>query len=42
MKKANNFQLIKVQPHGVAKLLFDFCKFQPGVPYKYVAYKKSV
>ena len=34
--------LSKVQPQGVAYLLLNFCKFQPGIAYKSVAYKKSV
>ena len=42
MKKANNFQRVKVQPQGVAQLLLIFfCKFQPGVAYKCVAYIKK-
>ena len=43
MKKANNFQIAKVQPQGVVQLLLDFfCQFQPAVAYKSVPYKKSV
>ena len=42
MKKANNFQIAKVQPQGVASLLLDFCQFQPGVAYKSVAYLKML
>ena len=42
MKKSNYFQIAKVQSQDVSWLLFDFCQFQPGVPYKRVAYKKSV
>ena len=41
MKKANSFQIAKVQPQGVAQLLLNFCQFQPGVAYKSVAYKKK-
>ena len=37
MKKANNLQIAKVQPQGVAYLLLD----QPSVAYKSVAYKKK-
>ena len=41
MKNVNNFQIAKVQPQGVA-LHFLICpKFEPGVAYKSVAYKKS-
>ena len=36
MKKVNNFQIAKIQPHLI------FCQFQPGVAYKSVAYRKSV
>ena len=42
MKNANNFQIPKVQPHGVAWHLLYICQFQPSVTYKCVAYKKSV
>ena len=41
MKKANNFQIAKVQPQGVVWLLLDFYLFQPGVIYKSVSYKKA-
>ena len=42
MKNANNFQIPKVQPQGVAQNLLNFfCQFQPGVGYKSVAYKKE-
>ena len=34
MKKATNFQIVKVQPQTIA-----FCQFQPGVAYKSVGYK---
>ena len=42
MKKANNFQIAKVQPQGccLAFALF-FCQFQPGLAYKKAAYKKA-
>ena len=43
MKKANNFQITKVQPQGVAQLLLVFfCQFQPGVAYKCVAFKRVI
>ena len=38
MKKANNFQVAKVQSQGFALI---FCQFQPGVAYKSVASKKK-
>ena len=39
----NNFQIVKIQPEGVAWHLFDFfCQFQPAIAYKSFAYKKSV
>ena len=38
LKKANNFQIAKVQPQGVAQF---FCQFQPGVAYKSAAYTKK-
>ena len=42
MKNANNFQIPKVQPQGVAQNLLNFfCQFQSGVAYKSVAYKKA-
>ena len=42
MKKANNFQIAKVQPQGVVQPLLDFfCQFQPGVAYKGAAYIKK-
>ena len=31
----------KVQPTGVAKILLNVCRFQPGVAYKCCLYKKS-
>ena len=42
MKKSNNFQIVKVQPQGLLSFCLIFCKFQPGVAYKCVAYKKNV
>ena len=43
MKKANNFQIAKVQPQGVvANSCLIFYQFRLGVAYKSVAYKKSV
>ena len=42
IKKANNFQIAKVQPQGVAYLCLIFCQFKPGVAYRSVAYKNSV
>ena len=42
MKKANNFQIAKVQPQSVASLLLTFWQFQPGVAYKSVVYKKNM
>ena len=42
MKKANNFQIMKVQPQGVVSFCLIFCQFLPGVAYKSVAYKKKV
>ena len=44
MKKANNFQIEKVPPQGVAQALLDFfCQFQLGVADKSAAYiKKSM
>ena len=42
MKNVNNFQILKVQPHGVTWHLRDFfCQFQPGVAYKTVGYTKK-
>ena len=41
MKKANNFQLVKVQPQGVAQFLLDFLQFQPGVAYEGVTSKQK-
>ena len=40
MKKANNFQIAKVQPQS-ANICLIFYQFQPGITYKGVAYKKS-
>ena len=40
MKKANNFQIAKAQPQGVAKLLLDFLPILVGLAYKSVSYKK--
>ena len=40
MKNVNNFQIAKVQPHGLPQHLLDFCQFQPDVTYKSVACKK--
>ena len=37
----NNFQIVKVQPHGNASHLLDFCQFQPGIAYKSVSHKKA-
>ena len=43
MKKVNNFQIAEVQTEDDAWYLLDFfCKFQPGVAYESVAYKKRV
>ena len=42
MRKANNFQIAKVQPLGVAWVLLDFLPILAGVAYKSFAYKKSV
>ena len=42
IRKANNYQIAKVQPQGVAQRLLIFRQFQPGVAYKSVAYIKSV
>ena len=33
MKKANNFQIAKVQPQAVAELLLEFLKISAGVAY---------
>ena len=41
MKKANNFQIAKAQPQGVAKLLLDFLPILVGLTYKSVSYKKK-
>ena len=42
LKKANNFQIAKVQPQGVASPFLDFFyQFQPGVAYKSAAYTKK-
>ena len=43
MKKANNFQIAKVQSQDFEGSVFCliFCQFQPGVAYKSVAYKKK-
>ena len=40
MKKVNNFQIAKVQPQVSFCLIF--CQYQPGVAYKYFAFKKSM
>ena len=40
MKRANNFQIAKNQPQGVASRLLKFLPIQPGAAYKCVAYKK--
>ena len=43
VKKVNNLQITKAQPHDVAQLLLTFfCQFQPVVAYKNVAYEKSM
>ena len=42
LKNLNNFQMSKIQPHGVAYHLLEFCQFQPGIACKSVAYKKPV
>ena len=39
MKKANNFQLAKVQPQGVRLI---FCQIQPCVAYRSAAYRKCM
>ena len=42
MKTVSNFQIAKVQPHGVTSHLLDFfCQFHPGIAYKSVANKKA-
>ena len=41
MKKANNFQIGKNQPQGVAQLLNDIRQIQSGVVYKSFTYKKK-
>ena len=41
MKKANNFQIAKVQPRVLLSFCLNFCKFQLGVAYKNVAYEKN-
>ena len=43
MKKANNFQIAKAQPQGRVLLSISliFCRFQPDVAYKSLAYKKA-
>ena len=41
IKKVNNFQIVNVQPQGVVSFCLIFCKLQPGVAYKIVAYKKK-
>ena len=38
MKKANNFQIAKVQPRCCLAFAQFFCQFQPGVAYKSSAY----
>ena len=43
MKNVNNFQVVKVQPQGVASIcLIFFCQFQPDVAYENVACEKNV
>ena len=41
MKKASNFQIVKVKPQGVAYFCLIFCQFEPGVVCKCVAYKNK-
>ena len=43
MKKANNFQIVKIYPQGGVLLRFwlIFCQFQPNFSYKSVAYKNK-
>ena len=41
MKKANNFQIAKVQPRVLPSFYLTFCQFPPGVAYKSVAHKKA-
>ena len=38
MKKANDFQNMKVKTEGAVQLLLIFCQFQFGVAYKCVAF----
>ena len=40
MKKANNFEIAKVQSQVVAYLWLNFLPIKPGVAYKIVAYKE--
>ena len=42
IKKANNFQIAKVQLQDLLSFCLIFCHFQSGVAFKCVAYKKSV
>ena len=43
MKNVNNSQITKVHLQGAAlAVAWFFCRFDPGVAYKYVAYKKIV
>ena len=42
MKKANNFEIEKVQSQGLLSICLIFCQFQPDVVYKSVASKESV
>ena len=42
MKKAINFQKVKVQPQSIAWVLLRFLTISAWVGYKNVAYKKSM
>ena len=42
MKKANNFQIAKAQPQGVAKLLLDFLPILVGLIKVFLIKKRSI
>ena len=42
MKNVNNFQIGKFNLKVLLSICLIFCRFQPGVAYKKIAYKTSV
>ena len=42
MKKVNNFQIAKFSLRVLLNICLIFCKFQPDIAFKIVAYKKSL